>query len=231
MSILDSTFHPYEFTAYVSDDGDIPLGTAVEFTTHRPGDSVPVVKAAAADTDDHEDAPRTTYVGVARQAGAVGDLIAIRPWSIGTMPALTSCPITTAAGSPWFWNGTAFELWDPTYTDYTADTVGDDDIDEVYLQVTGENWVVNEWSGHELEITEAGHPREGEFYTVVSNTDDVITINSDTPNTDWDAPIDFRISNDDTEGFRRHTAINMTQINAAASPQIAEFMVVKGGRI
>lgn len=229
MSILDCSQFPYDFTAYVSSDGAISMGTAVEFTTHIPYDSVPVVKAAAADTDENEGTPRSTYVGIARQAGAVGDIIAVRPWSSGTMPALVSCPNDTDAGDLWFWNGTAFEIWSPTYTDYPVDTITDNTVDEVYLTVTGESWTPGEWVDHEFRVIESGHPHEDEFYTVVLNSASTLTINT-TDFTGWNVPMTIRISDEDTEGFWRHTAINMSKITGAASPQIAEFLIVKGGR-
>lgn len=99
----------FKFSAVVSSDGDIPYGSAVEFTTHIVGQSLPVVKTASADTNDVDDAPRSSYIGVAWSAGTSGQIIQVRPWIMGTMPALCKQTSDIIAGGIWYWNGSEFD--------------------------------------------------------------------------------------------------------------------------
>ena len=183
--------HDYwEFTADVT-TAAVTVGTAVEMVVRVDGNSIPLVKPATADNDIRDDDPRTTYVGVAMTAGDVGDRITCRVWAAGTMPALVDTAVDLEAGNDLAWNGTAFEVVDPSVTSFTTTSISDNGTDELYLDVAGETWASDEWQDHELIIRSGEH--EDERFIVRTNDNQRITIET-IDLVDWTSPVDFDIA-------------------------------------
>lgn len=218
-------FDYWEFTAYVH-TAAVSRGTAVEFVPRTDGNPIPWVKPATADNDIKNNDPRTTYVGVAMEAGNVGDQIHVRPWAAGTMPALTLAAAELEAGTAVAWDGDKFVPVEHVIQEVTIDTITNNSVDELYLTSTGAGWTVDEWTDHEILILTGVH--EGERYFVSSNTSDTLTIGTSNLGS-WTAPIDIEIESDDEAGWSTRTAVTMSRLDANAEPQIAELLVLKGG--
>jgi len=228
-----ATFYDHDYWEFTADVTSAPVyvGTAVDFVRRVDGNPIPLVKPATADNDVYDDNARTTYIGVAMQAGAVGDRITCRCWAAGTMPALVETEIDLEAGSELYWDGAKFVLNDPATTEYTTTGISDNGTSELYLDVAAAGWTANEWQHHELIITSGEHADER--FIVHSNTATRIVIET-IDLVDWTSPITFEICNDNEAGYGRRTAVNMSKITGTpapnAEPQICELLVLKGGR-
>lgn len=223
-------FDYWEFSAIVTGLVGIPLGTAVEFVPQTTANPVPLVQPAGEDTDILNDAPRTTWVGIAMKAGEPGDTIPIRPWAAGTMPALLKTTTDMESGQPLYWDGTQFVLSDVVIDTLTV--IGTTPLGGGLVELQGAAWGldVNAYTGHELIIKGGTH--ENERYFVQSNTANAIIIYS-ADQTGWiaDLPWDIDIEQDNEDGHSRETATNMTSIKGNASAQIVELLALKGGHI
>lgn len=223
MGIYVNDHDYYEFTADVTGSA-VSVGTAVELVERVDGNFIPLVRPATADNNVRDDNARTTYVGVAMEAGEPGDRIAIRPWSSGTMPALVDTTTDLDAGADLFWNGTAFELVEATETPVTFDQVTSNGVDILNLRDTTASWTDDQWIGTELLIKAGAH--EGERYRIHDNDNQYVhlyTLNL----ANWIAPISAAFLGGDWE---KRTATNMSKITGATEPQICELLVLKGGR-